>query len=67
LTDRNILVEEGGSYHANPNELILLEYYANAIVHLFANAAAPAEVVARPKAADPASPDAAAAPLRAQV
>ena len=58
LTDRGIVVEEDGSYHANPNELILLEYYANAIAHLFANA--PVEVIALPKAADSAS-------LRAQV
>src|SRR5712691_4625014 len=67
LTLRNIVVEEDGSYHANPNELILLEYYANAIAHLFAHAPAPAEVIAWPKAADPASPDSAAAPSRVQV
>jgi glycerol-3-phosphate O-acyltransferase len=51
LTDRDIVVEEEGSYHANPNELILLEYYANAIAHLFTGA--PAAVVAAPKAIEP--------------
>ncbi|HLL26853.1 MAG TPA: 1-acyl-sn-glycerol-3-phosphate acyltransferase [Xanthobacteraceae bacterium] len=56
LTERGIVVEEGGSYHANPNELILLEYYANAIAHLFTGAP-PAETAAGPKMA---------APLRAQ-
>jgi len=49
------VVEEDGSYHANPNELILLEYYANAIAHLFMSA--PAETPAEPKRV---------APLRAQ-
>lgn len=51
LTDRNILVEEDGSYHVNPNELMLLEYYANAIAHLFTGA--PAGIVAAPKAVEP--------------
>ena len=37
-----VLEEEDGNYRANPNELILLKYYANAIVHLFENAAEPA-------------------------
>jgi glycerol-3-phosphate O-acyltransferase len=50
LTDRNILVEEEGSYHVNPNELILLEYYANAIAHLFTGA--PIGIVATPKAVE---------------
>ena len=35
-----VLEEEDGSYRANPDELILLKYYANAIVHLFEDAAA---------------------------
>ena len=52
LTERGIVVEEGGSYHANPNELILLEYYANAIAHLFSNVP-PLEIVAAPKATEP--------------
>jgi glycerol-3-phosphate O-acyltransferase len=51
LTSRGILVEEAGSYHANPNELILLEYYANAIAHLFRGAAV--RVVTTQKAAAP--------------
>jgi hypothetical protein len=29
------------SYRANPAELILLKYYANAMVHLFEHAATP--------------------------
>ena len=37
-----VLEEEDGNYRANPNELILLKYYANAIAHLFENASAPA-------------------------
>lgn len=37
-----VLEEEDGSYRANPDELMLLRYYANAIVHLFENAAEPA-------------------------
>jgi glycerol-3-phosphate O-acyltransferase len=37
-----VLEEEDGNYRANPGELILLKYYANAIVHLFENAAPPA-------------------------
>ena len=40
LTLRHLVLEEDGSYRANPKELILLKYYANAIVHLFENAAA---------------------------
>jgi glycerol-3-phosphate O-acyltransferase len=51
LTDRNILVEEEGSYHVNPNELALLEYYANAIAHLLTGAQL--EIVAAPKAVKP--------------
>jgi glycerol-3-phosphate O-acyltransferase len=35
LTLRHLVMEEDGSYRANPAELILLKYYANAIVHLF--------------------------------
>ena len=35
LTLRHLVLEEDGSYRANPAELILLKYYANAIVHLF--------------------------------
>jgi glycerol-3-phosphate O-acyltransferase len=38
LTLRHLVLEEGGSYRANPKELILLKYYANAIAHLFAAA-----------------------------
>jgi glycerol-3-phosphate O-acyltransferase len=39
LTLRHLVLEEDGSYRANPAELILLKYYANAIVHLFEPAA----------------------------
>lgn len=42
LTLRHLVLEEDGSYRANPDELILLKYYANAIVHLFEAAAEPA-------------------------
>jgi glycerol-3-phosphate O-acyltransferase len=34
-----VLEEEDGNYRANPQEQILLKYYANAIVHLFEGAA----------------------------
>jgi glycerol-3-phosphate O-acyltransferase len=37
-----VLEQEDGFYRANPQELMLLKYYANAIVHLFEDAAAPA-------------------------
>ena len=42
LTLRHLVLEEDGNYRANPEELILLKYYANAIVHLFDKAADPA-------------------------
>ncbi len=42
LTLRHLVLEQDGSYRVNPDELILLKYYANAIVHLFENAAEPA-------------------------
>jgi glycerol-3-phosphate O-acyltransferase len=38
LTLRHLVLEADGSYRANPNELMLLKYYANAIVHLFDHA-----------------------------
>ena len=40
LTLRHLVLEEDGSYRANPKELMLLKYYANAIAHLFANGVA---------------------------
>jgi glycerol-3-phosphate O-acyltransferase len=43
LTLRHLVLETDGSYRANPKELVLLKYYANAIVHLFENAAQPAQ------------------------
>jgi glycerol-3-phosphate O-acyltransferase len=43
LTLRHLVLEEDGSYRANPAELMLLKYYANAIMHLFESAAPPAE------------------------
>lgn len=42
LTLRHLVLEEEGAYRANPDELILLKYYANAIAHLFETAAEPA-------------------------
>jgi glycerol-3-phosphate O-acyltransferase len=42
LTLRHLVLEVDGSYRANPEELVLLRYYANAIVHLFEGAAQPA-------------------------
>ena len=50
LTLRHLVTEEEGSYRANPQELVLLRYYANAIAHLFAKAP-PAEIVAWPVSA----------------
>ena len=42
LTLRHLVDEDDGSYRANPEELVLLRYYANAIAHLFkATATAP--------------------------
>jgi glycerol-3-phosphate O-acyltransferase len=35
LTLRHLVIETGDAYRANPKELVLLQYYANAIVHLF--------------------------------
>jgi glycerol-3-phosphate O-acyltransferase len=35
LTLRHLVLEDEGTYRANPEELMLLRYYANAIVHLF--------------------------------
>ena len=37
LTLRHLVLEEDGSYRANPKELMLLKYYSNAIAHLFEN------------------------------
>ena len=41
LTLRHLVLEEDGSYRADPAELMLLRYYANAIVHLFETKPAP--------------------------
>jgi glycerol-3-phosphate O-acyltransferase len=35
LTLRHLVLEADGNYRANPKELVLLRYYANAIAHLF--------------------------------
>ena len=51
LTLRHLATEEEGSYRANPRELVLLRYYANAIAHLFAKVP-PAEIVAWPAKAE---------------
>jgi glycerol-3-phosphate O-acyltransferase len=43
LTLRHLVLEQDdGNYRANPQELILLRYYANAIAHLFDKATEPA-------------------------
>jgi glycerol-3-phosphate O-acyltransferase len=34
LTLRHLVIETDDTYRANPKELVLLQYYANAIVHL---------------------------------
>lgn len=47
---RHLVIEEEGSFRADPKELLLIHYYANAIAHLLAAAPVPAEVVALPKA-----------------
>jgi glycerol-3-phosphate O-acyltransferase len=38
LTLRHLVVEDDGNYRANPEERVLLQYYANAIAHLFKGA-----------------------------
>jgi glycerol-3-phosphate O-acyltransferase len=35
LTLRHLVIEADDTWRANPKELVLLQYYANAIVHLF--------------------------------
>jgi glycerol-3-phosphate O-acyltransferase len=35
LTLRHLVIEADETYSANPKERVLLQYYANAIVHLF--------------------------------
>ena len=35
LTLRHLVIETDDPWRANPQELVLLQYYANAIVHLF--------------------------------
>jgi glycerol-3-phosphate O-acyltransferase len=35
LTLRHLVIETDDTYRANPKELVLLQYYANAIAHLF--------------------------------
>jgi glycerol-3-phosphate O-acyltransferase len=39
LTLRHLVLEDDGTYRANPEELALLRYYANAIAHLFKSTA----------------------------
>lgn len=39
LTLRHLVLDQDGAYRANPEELVVLRYYANAIAHLFGNAA----------------------------
>jgi len=46
LTLRHLVLEEDSNYRANPKELLLLRYYANAIAHLFKDKPAPAQLAA---------------------
>jgi glycerol-3-phosphate O-acyltransferase len=46
LTLRHLVLEEDGNYRANPKELLLLRYYANAIAHLFKDKPAAAHLAA---------------------
>jgi glycerol-3-phosphate O-acyltransferase len=46
LTLRRLVIELDDTYRANPKELVLLQYYANAIVHLFGSSKPRAEHVA---------------------
>ena len=41
LTLRHLVLEDDGIYRANPDERVLLQYYANAIAHLFKATATP--------------------------
>jgi glycerol-3-phosphate O-acyltransferase len=47
LTLRKLVIESQGHYHVNPDELAMLRYYANAIAHLAAPGAVPAEAATR--------------------
>lgn len=42
LTLRRLVLEEDGHYRVDPKDAILLQYYANAIAHLFDEAIEPA-------------------------
>jgi glycerol-3-phosphate O-acyltransferase len=52
---RHLILESDEGYCANPQELPLLQYYANAIAHLFASA--PSQVVALAEPSRPAPID----------
>jgi glycerol-3-phosphate O-acyltransferase len=53
LTLRHIVLESEGLYRANPDEALLLRYYANSIVHLLREAGGTIEDVARNSAEAP--------------
>ena len=43
LTLRHLVIETDDTYRANPKEFVLLQYYANAIVHLLKDSGAAEE------------------------
>ncbi|MBX3514400.1 MAG: 1-acyl-sn-glycerol-3-phosphate acyltransferase [Xanthobacteraceae bacterium] len=61
LTLRHIVKEADGIYSANPADLHILRYYANAIAHLLPGVSAAGEI-AQPEAAVPSSPQVGAVP-----
>jgi hypothetical protein len=48
---RRLVLDDEGGWRANPKELLLLQYYANSIAHLLAEAPESSAVVAWPRAA----------------
>jgi glycerol-3-phosphate O-acyltransferase len=52
---RHLVREEDGGYRAEPKELLLLQYYANAIAHLLADATLDAREQPQPRAAQAAA------------
>ena len=54
---RHLVTENDEGFRADPQELMLLRYYANAIAHLFAETPSSAQVVALPELARPAPID----------
>jgi hypothetical protein len=48
---RHLVEEENGLYRANPQETVLLRYYANSIAHLIPGATATPTAAAPPRLA----------------